>query len=157
MKPHIWMLVADGGVARLYRNTGNNEPHTAKLELVLDGEFLREKTELGKIWFGRSFFTALGRAPHGVNTHEDKKRLLDVKFLRGVVDWLTNFERQSKFEQLIIAAPSRALGELRGALTPSLKTKTICEINADLTKTPIKLIEERFKNAVSVNRNSNVL
>ncbi len=144
MKPRIWMLVVDGAAARIYQHTGHREPHTSKLELVSGAEFVREKSKSGKNWFGQSFFAALGRAPHGVNTHENHKRLLDIKFLRGVIDWLVKQDRQSAFEKLVVAAPSRTLGDLREIMPPNLRARIISEIDADLTKAPVKLIEERF-------------
>ncbi len=141
-----WMLVADGGTARVYRDTGNTQEHTVKLELVLGSEFTREKLDRNHSGSGdsKSFFTALGRAPHGVNTHEDKKRHAETKFLNSVVDWLSQSENQTMFEQLVIAAPARPLGELRAALPKPLAMKVCCEIEADLVKAPVKELEHRF-------------
>jgi protein required for attachment to host cells len=143
-QPRTWLLVADGGSANVYSNTGNTRPHEALLQPVTGGRFRRERDRPD---FSspptRSYTGPLSSAPHGVTGQEDKKRDEEESFLLDVLSWLVAPSNLPQFDRLIVAAPPRALGELRAAMPRKLADKLSHEIHADLTKAPIKEIERR--------------
>ena len=49
--------------------------------------------------------------------------------------------RERKATALIIAAPPRALADLRRALHPDVKAKIVAELNKDFTNEPVSEIE----------------
>jgi protein required for attachment to host cells len=140
--PRTWILVADGGAAYVYANTGETGAHQARIAAVPEGRFNRHDK---RRYFGApptsGVANARGDAHHGVSSQEHRKRLAEMQFLEEVTAWLDAPEQASQFESLIVAAPPRALGEVRAAMSAALHRKLTHEIHADLTKSPIKEIE----------------
>jgi protein required for attachment to host cells len=140
--PKTWVLVADGGVAMVYASTGDTGEHQARLRPVPEGRFRRDDR---RRHFGQppdtGIANARGDAHHGVGSQENRARLAELQFLENVMEWLGSAPQLSKFENLIVAAPPRALGELRSAMSAAILQKLSHEIHADLTKSPIKEIE----------------
>ncbi|MGL5117151.1 MAG: host attachment protein [Beijerinckiaceae bacterium] len=140
--PKTWVLVADAGAAIVYANTGETDAHHARLTPVPAGNFKRDDR---RRHFGSppdtGIANARGDAHHGVGSHEKRERLAETQFLEEVLAWLDQPAQLACFENLIIAAPPRALGELRAGMSSALQCKLSHEIHADLTKSPIKEIE----------------
>lgn len=139
-----WVLVADGMSACVYAATGATGPHEARLAPVPAGHFNRHDT---RRYFGAEpstgFANARGDAHHAIGSHERRARLAQMEFLQEVTTWLGASDQAACFENLIVAASPRILGELRAAMPAALQRKVIHEIHADLTKAPIKEIESR--------------
>jgi protein required for attachment to host cells len=142
-QPRSWVLVADGATAKVYRTTGESSAHRALLEPVSGGIFTRSDPAHFGPRPGKNFSSALRNSGHGVTTHEDLKRHAEEEFIIAVLAWLKKPEQIFQFEHLIIAAPPRALGEIRTALSPELAKKVHSELHGDLTKLPIKELEHR--------------
>jgi protein required for attachment to host cells len=140
-----WVLVADGGTAKVYRTTGESSSHRVLLEPVPGGTFKRSDPAHFGPRPGKNFSSALRDSGHGVTTHEDLKRHAEEEFIIAVLAWLDKPKQISQFEHLIIAAPPRALGEIRRALSHELFRKVHSEIHGDLTKLPIKELEQRVR------------
>jgi protein required for attachment to host cells len=142
-QPISWVLVADGGIARIYRTTGENGAHRAQLELVTGGTFSgSDPAHLGPRP-GKNFSSTLRYSGHGVTTHEGLKRRAEEEFIAAVLAWIEKPAHLAAFERLIVAAPPRTLGEIRFAASPALEVRIHREINGDLTKLPIKDLERR--------------
>ncbi len=142
-QPSSWVLVADGGTARIYRTTGDSGAHRALLEPVPDGAFSRSDPAHFGPRPGKNFASALRNSGHGVTTHEGLRRRAEEEFVATVLAWIAKPEHLAAFERLIVAGPPRTLGEVRLALSPVLKGKLQSEIHGDLTKLPIKELERR--------------
>jgi protein required for attachment to host cells len=142
-QPLSWVLVADGGKARIYRTTGESGAHRALLEPVPGGAFSRSDPVQFGPRPGKNFASALRNSGHGVMTYESLKRRAEEEFVAAVLAWIEKPEHLATFERLIIAAPARALGEIRLALSPVLAGRIHGEIRGDLTKLPIKELEKR--------------
>jgi protein required for attachment to host cells len=142
-QPPIWVLVADGGAARVYRTTGDSGAHRALLEPVPGGTFSRADPAHFGPRPGKNFASALRNSGHGVTTHESQHRRAEEEFILAVLAWIERPEHLGVFERLIVAAPPRTLGEIRLALPAALAGKVHSEIHGDLTKLPIKELERR--------------
>jgi protein required for attachment to host cells len=138
-----WVLVADGGTARVYRTTGETDTHRAWLEGVEGGEFTRLDPDHLASQSGKDMSRANGNSGHGIIDHEQVKRQAEVEFISAVLSWIGKGPHLHAFDQLVIVAPARTLGEIRKAMPSGLSGKIHREINGDLTKLPIKELERR--------------
>ncbi|MGL4636143.1 MAG: host attachment protein [Beijerinckiaceae bacterium] len=142
--PLTWVLVADGATAHIFRTTGKSGAHRALLQPVPGGVFHRSDPAHFGPRPGKNFSSALRNSGHGVTTHENLKRHAEEEFVAVVLGWIEKPENLAAFENLIIVAPSRALGEIRSAMSQALLGRTHHEIHGDLTKLPVKELEERL-------------
>ena len=104
-----WILVADGSHARLFQAPGNNQPW--QLAEKLDREHSREKTDRAE-------------------SHEDRG---EHGFARQLVAALETKRQAGGFERLVIVAPPKFLGQLRGELPAPLATCVVRSQDADYT------------------------
>jgi protein required for attachment to host cells len=138
------VLVADGGTALVFSNTGDDGKHAAALMAVSGGSFKRARTRRYQgPRPGRNLASPATGVMHAVMTHEKQERDDEENFLTEVLAWLVAPNNMKLFDSLIIAAPPRALGELRANMPRKLSAKLSHEIHADLTKAPIKELAQR--------------
>lgn len=104
-----WILVADGSHARLFQAPGNDKPW--RLDKQLDREHSREKTDL-------------------VGVHEDRG---EHDFARLLANELETKRQGGGFERLVIVAPPKFLGQLRGELEGPLAACVVRSQDADYT------------------------
>jgi protein required for attachment to host cells len=109
MKP-TWILVADGSHARLFQTAaGPQQPW--RLERRIDREHSREQT---------------GRA----ESHEDRG---EHEFARLVAGALETQRQGGGLDRLVLVAPPKFLGQLRGELAAPLATCVVRSQDADYT------------------------
>lgn len=140
-----WVMLADAGEARILRHTGHHAAHEARLEPVEQGSFRREghdRPDSGPA--GRGFAGAGTQARHAVADDASRRHRQEMRFLGEVLAWLAAPAQRTQFEQLIIAAPPRALGEIREAMPAALAPLVVREIGADLLRLPIRDLEDRI-------------
>jgi protein required for attachment to host cells len=142
-QPPVWILVIDGGTARIYRTTGAADAHQARLEPIPGGEFIRSDPAHFGPRPGKNFSGALRNSGHGVTTHEGGKRRAEEAFVESVLAWIERPDHLDAFQRLVVAAPARTLGEIRSSLSPALAERLHQELHGDLTKLPIKELEHR--------------
>lgn len=126
----IWVLVADGARARIFR-----KDHT-KLENALGQDFVGEnlkESDLGSSKPGRCFESGYsGRhayEPH-TNWHQHQKDL----FAKELCDILNTATQKADFDELIIISPPKTLGSLREHLSKEVLSRVTAEIPKDITK-----------------------
>jgi protein required for attachment to host cells len=83
---------------------------------------------------GRAFDTSGGR--HAMEPRTDPKTHEKQVFARRVAELINDAASRKTFDQLILVAPPKTLGELRTQLGDSVKKLIIGEIHHDLVKTP---------------------
>jgi len=140
---HVFIVVADGRRAFIYRNSGTAQsPH---LELVSGFEQKNPAThEQGTDKPGTGFASAGGVRSHVSENdyHEAQERA----FANDLVHIIVDLKKTKNINALIWVAPPRMLAELRREMPQQLKQVTIKEINKDLTKhTPhdiVKLVSD---------------
>lgn len=107
-----WILVGDGSHARLFETAGATEPWS--LVRKIDHEHSHEKT-------------------HGGDSHEDRG---EHAFARQLVAELETGRQSGAFAQLVLVAPPKFLGQLRGELGASLAACVVTSVDADYTHMP---------------------
>lgn len=137
-----WFLIADGSRMRLFESRGHKEPW----DLIDSKEVEKARKpsrELGRERPGRghktgpdSRFAMNGSEPH------DK---LEGEFLGDLARMLNKSAHEEKFDQLVLAAPPRALGVMRAKFQPHLTAKYIGVFDKDLTNMPDNDLIDYFK------------
>ena len=156
------VLVTDGRKMLLLRNKGNPE----RIDLQLERKEIREnpkdidqKTDAA----GHSSSTQSGAgapvsaqggsmqargqgaqfAPsRGTMGETDYHRLEEEKFAAEVAQLLNRKALSNAFEELVVVAPARTLGELRKHYHKEVDARLAAEIGKDLTSHPVPEIEE---------------
>ena len=124
-----WILVADGGRARILSARGLDKG----LDLVSEREAPAPKTsEIGADRPGRAFESAAS-ARHAYST-PDYHREREQAFLRDLARDLETSLKAGRFDRLVVVAPPTALGDLRKVLGSTVGPAVTAEINKDLTK-----------------------
>lgn len=127
-----WVLVADGARARIFVMD-----HT-HLENALGEDFVGERlkeSDLGTSRPGRSFESGYsGR--HAYQPHTDWHQHQKDVFAKELCDILEKACDKPKpdFDELIIVAPPKSLGDIRGHLGDKTLTRVVYEIPKDVTK-----------------------
>ena len=83
---------------------------------------------------GRTFSSSGGGPRHAIEPHHDYHKLEKHKFSATLAKILEDACARGEFDQLVLIAPRRSLGELRGLLAPRVQSRIAKEIPKDLTK-----------------------
>ena len=138
--PHkSFVVVADGEKMLFLRNEGDEE--FPKLEL----ERKREQENPDNIGHktaeaGRAFPSS--GPGHHAYSETDFHQLEENRFAAETADLLKKRALRNDFEQLIIVAPPRTLGELRKHYHKEVEKRLAGEIAKDLTGHPVSEIEK---------------
>jgi protein required for attachment to host cells len=130
-----WILIADGGCARVLTSTGADHHLTAVPGLSFEAD-LPANREIGTDRPGRSH-ESHGTTRHAIEPRVDQHAELKRKFVTGVLHTLAAKHTEGAFDKLVVVAPPTVLGMIRPELKGALRDATIREIDKDLTKTPI--------------------
>lgn len=135
-----WIVVADGARARAFRLMD----HGRELDPAWDYELAgsrQESRDIASDRPGRTFDRA-GEGRHAKEPPTDPARYEQERFARALTQKLDDARKQNAFEELIIAAPPRFLGDLRAAMSDQLDQRVRGEINKDLSKLkPAEILE----------------
>jgi protein required for attachment to host cells len=143
--PHdSYVLVADGAKMLFFRNEGDAEH--LNLEVV--------SAEQQADDYDRDIKTDLaGRMPSspgvgGASSAEepDYHQQAEDRFAADAADRINRAALAGQFEQLIIVAPPRTLGELRRHYHKETEARIAAEIPKDLTGHPVDRIEQALSN-----------
>ena len=134
MKPkRTWILVTDGGKARILENlgVGKGVHQVAGLEETIT---LPPNRELQDDRPGRGHESA-SPMRHAVEV-SDPHRVLKRTFASHLVDELSALHRKGAFDRLVLVAPPEMLGNLRAVIGDPLAKSVIGELARDLTHLP---------------------
>ncbi|MEO1168048.1 MAG: host attachment family protein [Pseudomonadota bacterium] len=144
MPNNAFVVVADGRKMLFFRNEGDSEYPQLELERKRKQENppnREHKTDEA----GRSFSSAgPGRSKMA---ETDFHQLEEDRFAEETAKLLYRRAHDGDFEDLIIVAPPRTLGELRKNYHQTVKDKLIGEIDKDLTGHTIEDIEKIISSA----------
>ncbi len=134
MKPtRTWILIADGGRARVLEQVGKGHP-LAEVSGMTRSIDLPRSHDLGDDQPGRTEASVGGR--HSMEPRSDPHRELKRKFAHELADMLAQKLGAKAFDKLILVAPPVTLGDLRAALAEPARKAVSGEVASDLTKTP---------------------
>jgi protein required for attachment to host cells len=131
-----WIVLADGMHARVLRQ----DKHGAPLVPALDQELYDPAVhgfsrDLKSDAPGRAFDSGSG-ARHAMEPRTDPKTHEKELFARRVAELINTAAAQESFDQLVLVAPPKTLGELRTQLDARARKLVIGEVPRDLLKTP---------------------
>lgn len=123
-----WLVVADGARARVFRIERGRL--TAALNHDLIGSRLKTQ-DIDADRAGQSFHSTSARR-HSVAGEADAHGHAEAEFARTVAAELDRALKDRAFDRFILAAPPRALGLLRAALTPAVRARLAGDIAREL-------------------------
>jgi protein required for attachment to host cells len=129
----IWYVIADGGAARF-------------VERDLRGMFRTVVSLVSPKVHERSHDLGLDRparvqesaspSRHAVEPRRDLHEAAKEDFVRTVAAELAVLHEQGQFDELVLVAPARVLGELKDSLSKPMAKVVVKELQKDLTKVP---------------------
>jgi protein required for attachment to host cells len=143
--PHNgFIFVGDGRKALFLRNEGDELYLNLKVERVFE-DVNPPTHEQGSEPPGRvsKAFSGQRSAVEPVDWHHIEEH----RFAGMVATAMERIVRERKVPALVVVAPPKTLGDLRGAFPPDVRSRIIVEINKDLTRHPIEDIEKHLNAA----------
>jgi protein required for attachment to host cells len=132
----VWIVVADGGKARVLARHGSHGPLEPASNLCFaEAEARLPTREIGAERPGRVHESA-DTARHAMEPRVDWHRFAKEQFARSIATALEAAAQKKLYEELVIVAPPQALGDLRRALGRHAKAMLTAEIAKDLTNLP---------------------
>jgi protein required for attachment to host cells len=128
-----WIVVADGGHAKIFANEGPGKGLQPVSGEDFDANLAHAARDIVTDRPGRTF-DSVGAGRHAKEPPSDPRRLEKEAFLGRVADHLGVCAEEGRFHRLVLVAEPRALGALRGQLSASLGKKVHAELAKDLTK-----------------------
>lgn len=147
-----WVLVSDGARARVLENDGPGTGLTSALNFDFAAshapsrDFGSDRPGRGQGSGGPSGSTAQHAKPSKVDWHSYEKHL----FAGQLADELETAMHKSAFDDLVLVAPPKALGELRQALTDHVKGHVTGELGKDLTHLSVHELGSHLKDTVQL-------
>ncbi len=143
----LWVLVCDGQKALLFQNVGDRV--YPKLETRETFAHPAPATrEIGTDAPGRNF-SSVADGRRGAMDQTDFHTLEEQRFLVSLARHLDRYAVEHGIRKLVIAAPPRALGTIREALTQNLKSIVRAELDKDYVAEPVYEIEKRLAHALA--------
>jgi protein required for attachment to host cells len=130
----LWVMIADGGRARVLLNTGPGTGLAALPELIFHVDLPRSH-DLGADRPGRTH-ESQGQMRHAIEPHADPHTKLKHGFIAGLVAMLEAKSKAREFDTLALVAPPAIIGQFRSLLSDRVKRSVVAEIEKDLTKIP---------------------
>ncbi len=129
--PKAWVVVCDGAKAIILRNEGESlAPKLITMDVFIEPH--APARELGSDRPGR-VYQANGSARSSTEEtdwHDQEEEI----FLLMIADELDRIVREQSVKDLIVVAPPRALGVLRGCISDAVGAVVSAEVPRDLTK-----------------------
>lgn len=127
-----WVVVADGARLRVFEP--NRERHG--LDPILDETHdaaRRKAAELLADKPGRTFDRNRDHNRHAMELPTDPKRVEKQRFAHRIAELLEQALDEGRYEELVLVAAPRMLGELRECLSERVRETVRQEIDKDLT------------------------
>lgn len=130
-----WVLVADGSRARILEKEDGGRKQLKTIEGMTFAHDLPKTSDVVRDRLPRTF-ESVGSTRHAVATEVDPHREEKRKFARELADALDAELAKHSFDRLLIVAPAQMMGDLRSALTPTVRERAVADVVLDLTKVP---------------------
>jgi protein required for attachment to host cells len=138
--PHdALVFIGDGRKALFLRNAGDEKFPDLRAERVF-AEENPPTHEQGTDRPGRGIESA-GTHRHSTVAQTDWHHLEEHRFVTRVAAALEDVVRKGHVPAILIAAPPKALADLRRVFHPDVKAKIVAEVDKDLTKHTVSEIE----------------
>lgn len=140
-----WIVVADGARARFFSPDSESAKlvPTGPVDLVAPASRQRSR-DLKSDRPGRSFSASRSGVRHAFEPPHDYHKLEKHRFMATLAGALDNACGRRAFDDLILVAPRRSLGELRGLLSKRVQGSVRQEVAKDLTNDPPSRLRRRL-------------
>lgn len=134
IEPLTWILTADGQHARTWEWKNSDISLALVADLISSADSVSSfSRDLKSDKPGRSF-ASTGTRRSAMEPAHDPHELEKTKFAAKLADALDAAFKQGRFRRLIVIAPPRMLGDLRGHFSKQLSEAVIGEVDKDLMK-----------------------
>ncbi len=141
--PHnAFVFVGDGRKALFLRNDGDEKYLNLKTESVFE-DVNPATHEQGSDRPGR-VSKAMDSGQRSAVEPVDWHHIEEHRFAGMVASAMEKIVRDRKVPALVVVAPPKTLGDLRGAFHSDVRSRIIAEINKDLTRHPVGDIESHL-------------
>ena len=129
-----WVLVADGAHAAIYANEASGKGLIEPPVREFAGD-ARASREIDADRPGRTF-DSMGGQRHSKEPHTDAHRHAQQALAHEIASYLDAAAGRNEFDRLVMAAPPRTLGDLRGELSPKVQAMLVGDLAKDLMHLP---------------------
>ncbi len=143
----LWIVVADGARARFFRADGSDHTIRPFHEELYDPA-RRKGSELVADRPGRTQNRIHDQGRHAMEPDTDPRRVEKERFARAIAAFLAQGHREGRFNELMLVAAPRTLGDLRAALDPQVAALVRHELAKDMTTLPDTEIEAQLRPVV---------
>lgn len=139
-----WIVIVDGGRGHIVRRREDAQGFEIVAHFKSPEAHLPSRA-LGSDRPGRvRESSSANAAHHAVEPREDPHQALKAAFIDKVAEHLNRAEGSGAFDQLVLIAPPRRLGELRDHLGARTAAKVAASFGKDLTKLPLAELEQHL-------------
>lgn len=134
-KSVVWVLLMDSRRAQLFKK--DLDAIAPMLVPILKKSLTAEpvKREMGRHRLGR-VFESMSSARHMLEPHANQRDETRKRFVHKIAAYLHEALEQKQFNELILIAPKKLVGEMRSTLGGAGHT-VIAEVPKDLTRAPL--------------------
>ncbi|WP_027997317.1 host attachment protein [Sinorhizobium arboris] len=147
MRNRIWILTADGNTARILKDVnllkdGRQQPEveTFQIETKRRRDIMADRP-------GRSH-SSVGHGRSAMEYSSDPVREEQHRFAMEIAGKLDHYAHEHAFENLVICAAPRTLGDLRKLLSHQVKERTLAEIDRNCVAVPTDQLIATVKSVV---------
>lgn len=144
-----WIVVADGARARFFTPSEDAKKLVSALAAdMFAAEARGHSSDLKSDKPGRSYSSSRSGARHALEPPHDYHKLEKHKFTAELAKVLEKACERGEFDQLVLVAPHRSLGELRTLLSDRVSRRVRQEIAKDLTNETVANLWRRLASEV---------
>ena len=145
-----WIVTADAGRARIFADSGKQEPLQEIDDMVNTAIRMRISDKLtdrlGPTSAGQSIHNTGGAAPNKQYEPPQTQDERDAEsFAKDLSAALLQGQQEKRFDSLVIAAAPRLLGLLRKVMDPRVQAAVTFEINKDYTHLNAQQLREQIR------------
>lgn len=138
MKKQVtWILVADGSKAKVFLSAGEG-----RLELLQESAIVNPASRDQVSDRPGRTFDSHGSGRHAKEPTSDPHDQAESEFIRSVASTVGAACGKKEFDNLVVVAAPRALGDLRAAYSKQLRTSISEEIAKDVTNMSMSDLQE---------------
>ena len=144
-QPNTWIVVADGARARFlgFSEDGKKLVSVRSADMVAP-ESRQHSRDLKSDKPGRSYGSSRSGVRHALEPPHDYHKLEKHRFTALLAEALDAACERREFDQLVLVAPRRSLGELRTLLSKRVQGRVHQEIAKDLTNETVSGLWKRL-------------
>ena len=145
-KKRIWFVIADSARATFFGLNAagtalvrTNVPDLSAADVRIPSRSLKSDKP------GRSLGSAPGGTRHAIEPHHDYHKLEKHKFTVSLAEALDKACAADKYDQVVLVAPKRSLGELRTVLSERVRSRVAGELAKGMSAPGSKLVGETVR------------